>query len=139
MLARHEHFDHDADIGVRGRGATIAEAFEQAAVALTAVITDPQRVSARLAVDVACQAPTQELLLVDWLNTIIYESAIRGLLFGRFEVQIDGNRLRGRLHGEKLDRQRHQPAVEPKGATYTALRVAEEPGAGYVAECVIDV
>jgi hypothetical protein len=34
-----EHFPHDADVGVRGRGLTAAEAFEQAAQALTAVIT----------------------------------------------------------------------------------------------------
>jgi SHS2 domain-containing protein len=39
--ARWEHYEHDADIGVRGYGATRAQAFEQAALALTAVVTDP--------------------------------------------------------------------------------------------------
>lgn len=34
------HFHHEADIGVRGTGHSPEEAFEQAAVALTAVITD---------------------------------------------------------------------------------------------------
>ena len=42
---RWEHFPHDADIGIRGLGLSKADAFEQGAVALTAVITDPQFVS----------------------------------------------------------------------------------------------
>ena len=39
-----EHFPHEADIGVRGRGETLDIAFEQAARGLTAVVTDPDRV-----------------------------------------------------------------------------------------------
>jgi tRNA nucleotidyltransferase (CCA-adding enzyme) len=34
--------------------------------------------------------------------------------------------------------QRHQPAVEVKGATYTALRVAPIEG-GWLAQTVVDV
>ncbi len=40
--ARWEHFPHAADVGVRGFGKTPAEAFEQAALALTAVVTTPR-------------------------------------------------------------------------------------------------
>jgi RNA-splicing ligase RtcB len=39
-----EHFAHDADISVRGWGATAADAFGQAAFAVTAVVTDPAAV-----------------------------------------------------------------------------------------------
>ena len=38
--ARYEHFSHGADVGVRGFGASPAEAFEQAALALTAAISE---------------------------------------------------------------------------------------------------
>ena len=41
MQAHWEHFSHEADIGIRGVGPTLATAFEQAAIAMTAVITDP--------------------------------------------------------------------------------------------------
>ena len=134
-----EHFPHEADVGVRGRGATLAEAFEQAALAMTAAITDPSLVAAREAVEVACEAPDEELLLVDWLNALVYEMATRRLLFSRFEVRIDGARLAARAWGEPADAARHQPAVEVKGATYTALRVAREPDGGWLAQCVVDV
>ena len=61
------------------------------------------------------------------------------VLFGRFAVRISGTRLEGALWGEAVDVARHAPACEPKGATYTALRVAREPDGTWSAACVIDV
>lgn len=133
-----EHFPHDADVGVRGFGATPAEAFEQAAVALTAVVTHAE-VKPLVTVEVSCEAPDLELLFVDWLNTIIYEMAVRNMLFGCFVVMIEGTGLRATLCGEPVDVARHAPACEPKGATYTALRVAPDGDGRWLAECVVDV
>ena len=136
--AKWEHFPHDADVGVRGFGATAAEAFEQAAMALTAVVTQAQ-VEAKVRVDVACEATDLELLFVEWLNAIIYEMAVRGTLFSRFAVRIEGTRLAGTLWGEPVDVGRHAPACEPKGATYTALKVAADDKGLWSAACIVDV
>jgi tRNA nucleotidyltransferase (CCA-adding enzyme) len=138
-VPRWEHFPHGADVGVRGVGGSREQAFEQAALALTAVITDPARVAAREAVEMRCEAPDDELLFVDWLNAIVYEMATRHMLFGRFQVRIDGSRLTATAHGEPLDVARHEPSVEIKGATYTALRVGPEPDGSWIAQCVVDV
>lgn len=135
---RWEHFAHAADIGVRGIGPSCEEAFAQAALALTAVVTDPAPLAPRVAVAIACEAPDRELLLADWLNALIYEMATRRLLFGRFALRIEGTKLAATAWGEPADAERHAPAVEPKGATYTALRVAQEDGR-WIAECVVDV
>jgi tRNA nucleotidyltransferase (CCA-adding enzyme) len=80
------HFEHDADIGVVGVGPTKAEAFRQAALALTGIVTDPATVAAIECVPVFCQAPNDELLLVAWLNAVVYEMAVRGMLFADFTV-----------------------------------------------------
>jgi SHS2 domain-containing protein len=133
-----ETFAHDADIGVRGRGATLAEALANAARALTAVVTDPASVREVLSVDIACSAADPEALLFDWLNALVFEMATRRVLFARYEVKVDGARLSARAFGEPVAVARHQPAVEVKGATWTGLRVARE-GSGWVAECVVDV
>jgi tRNA nucleotidyltransferase (CCA-adding enzyme) len=135
---RWEHFPHDADVGLRGFGATAAEAFEQAAQALTAVVTQT-KVETKVRVEVTCEAPDLELLFVEWLNAIIYEMAVRGMLFGRFAVQIEGTRLAGTLWGEPVDVGRHAPACEPKGATYTALKVAADDKGTWSAACIVDV
>jgi SHS2 domain-containing protein len=137
--AHWEHYEHGADVGVRGFGATMASAFEQAALALTAVAVDPVEVAASDRVTLACEAPDSELLLADWLNAVIYEMATRGMLFSRYEVRIEGPRLSASAWGEKADPARHRPAAEPKGATYTTLRVAQEAGGTWVAQTVVDV
>jgi len=134
-----EHFAHGADIGVRGIGATREEAFEQAALALTAVVTDPARVGAEGAIELHCEAPDDELLLADWLNALIYEMGTRNMLFSRFAVAIAGRALRATAWGERLDRAKHAPAVEVKGATYTALSAARRDDGMWVAQCVVDV
>jgi SHS2 domain-containing protein len=134
-----EHFHHAADIGVRGIGATVEEAFEQTALALTAVISDPASVRPELEVIIQCSAPNPELLLTDWLNVLVYEMATRRMLFGRFRVKIEGDRLQAEIAGERIDLERHQPAVEIKGATYTELFVGQEPDGTWRAQCVVDV
>jgi tRNA nucleotidyltransferase (CCA-adding enzyme) len=134
-----EHFAHDADIGVRGIGASRGEAFEEAALAVTAVITDPGRVAAEIAIDLRCNAPDDELLLADWLNALIYEMATRNMLFRRFAVSLHDHALEARAWGEPVDRERHRPAVEVKGATYTALSVVRRGDGMWVAQCVVDV
>jgi len=136
---RWEHFPHEADMGVRGVGGSLGQAFEQAALAMTAVITDPAKVVAAGRVEIACRAPDDELLLVDWLNALIYEMATRKWLFSRFEVHIKEHQLVASVWGEPMNAAKHQPTVEIKGATYTALRVAQETNGAWVAQCVVDV
>jgi len=138
-MAAWEHFAHGADIGVRGIGATRAEAFEQAGVALTAVLTDPATVAATTCVDVRCDAPDDEVLLVDWLNAVVYAMATRRMLFGRYVVELVDHALAGQAWGEVVDPARHRPAVEVKGATYTELAVARRADGTWVAQCVVDV
>ncbi len=134
-----EHFHHQADIGVRGRGETIEQAFTQAAVALTAVITDPATVHPRELISIRCDAPDQELLLADWLNALVFEMSTRNVLFARFEIQIRDGHLSASAWGEPVEPARHQPAVEVKGATYTELRVARDADGLWIAQAVVDV
>jgi len=144
MLARWEHFEHEADIGVRGFGADPAQAFEQAALAMMAVIADLRAVRAERAVAVACTAPNLELLLADWLNALVYEMATRNMLFAQIRVRItpdseEGWRLDGEARGETVSREHHHPAVEVKGATYTQLAVNQTGAGEWIAQCVVDV
>ncbi|MFH0953967.1 MAG: archease [Verrucomicrobiota bacterium] len=137
--ARWEHFPHQADVGVRGIGPSQAEAFEQAALALTSVVADLKSVRAEEQVDIACEGPNAELLLIDWLNAVIYEMATRRMLFSRFKVGLSGERLEGRAWGEKLEPERHRPAVEVKAATYHQLAVRRDRDGSWIAQCVVDV
>lgn len=138
-MQRWEHFPHGADIGLRGRGATIDAALAAVATALTAVVTDPGCVAPRIPVQIRCGAPSADFLLLDWLNALIYEMATRAMLFSRFDIRADTTSLDAMAWGEPLDIGRHRPAVEVKGATLTGLRLAQTPDGDWVAECVVDV
>lgn len=134
-----EHYDHGADIGIRGTGASKISAFEQAALALTAVVTDPAGVAPKTRVVVECDVGDVELLFVEWLNAIIYEMATRNMVFCRFEVAFHDGGLTGTLWGEPVDIGRHRPAVEIKGATLTTLTVNRGPEGRWTAQTVVDV
>ncbi len=132
-------FSHDADMGVVGVGATPAQAFEQAALAMTAVVTDPHGVRPEQQVDIRCSAPDDQLLLAEWLNALVYEMATRKMIFSHFEVHIDDHQLQATATGEGVDPTRHEPAVEVKGATYTELDVSRDADGMWHARCVVDV
>ena len=133
-----EHFAHQADIGIRASGGSLNEAFGDAALALTAIITEPKSIDAVESVKIECSAANAELLLVNWLSAIIYEMDVRKMLFSRFEAAIENLKLSATIWGEKINQQKHSPAVEPKAVTYNQLSVKEESGK-WTVQCVIDV
>ena len=126
-------------MGVRGFGRTCEEAFEQAAMALTAVVVPLESVEAKQSQTVHCAAPDVELLLLDWLNVIVYQMSASRMIFRRFKVHLLSGQLEGELFGEALDVERHQPGVEVKAATATALRVAQLPDGTWLAQLIVDV
>ncbi len=106
---------------------------------MTAAVTDPDTVQTLKTIEITCEAPNAELLLVDWLNAIVYEMATRKMLFGHFSVDISGSSLRGRMSGEPIDVGRHSPAAEVKGATLSELEVSQDADGRWHAQCIVDV
>jgi tRNA nucleotidyltransferase (CCA-adding enzyme) len=139
QVPRWEHFPHQADIGIRGIGRSVEEAFEQAGMALTAVVVTPEAIQLRSSTTIECEASDLDVLFVDWLNAIVFEMATSRMLFGAYHVSIDETRLTATAVGEPVDPARHEPAVEIKGATYTALRVERQNEGAWLAQCVVDV
>lgn len=128
-----------ADIGVRGIGPSREAAFEEAALAMSAVITDLSVVRPDTLVEVDVNAKEDDLLFIDWLNALVYEMSAHRLIFRRFEVRISDGHLHGRAWGEAADPERHHPAVEIKGATLTELKVFRNAQGLWTAQCVVDV
>ncbi len=134
----YETFEHQADIGIRGFGMTLEEAFGNAAQALYSVMVRLDAVKPLEERTVSVSAPDHEILLVEWLNALLSLSDVDRMVFSKFEVKIEGAALKGSAWGEKLDPARHEPNVEVKGATYHLLQITEEDGK-YTAQCVVDV
>ena len=140
MTARQwDHFEHAADIGLSAVADTRSELFEAMGEALTALVTDPLNVRAEQSVEIHCEAPDDALLLADWINGLVYEMATRKMLFGEWRVRIDNHTLDATVCGERVDRERHQPVVEVKGATFTELAVEQDDAGSWHGRCIVDV
>jgi SHS2 domain-containing protein len=139
MTASFETFEHGADIGIRGRGKTLSEAFENGAKSMySLVVVNLDTVIPEKPVKISCESFDLECLFVAWLNSLLAESDIQRLIFSDFKVKIQNLRLTGTAMGEPFDFSRHQRGVEVKGATFTELSVRQE-GDLWIAQCVVDV
>lgn len=132
-----DYFEHDADIGVVGRGATLEEAFESAAAATFAIMADLSAVRTERSVSLDFEEADVEIALVRWLNLLLGLSHEHGLVFSRFWIERDGVLWRGGASGEPWRRDLER-GTEVKGATLTMLQVKQERD-GWRARCVVDV
>jgi protein archease len=134
-----EHFDVEADVGVRAWGPTRAEAFAQAALGVLALIVAPEQVEAREAREVRAQGEAPETLLVAWVNECLYVHEIEGFVVHRVQVLACSDTLvQGVLHGEPLDPARHRPGTVVKAATLHQTSVGERKGRHEVS-VIVDV
>ena len=131
------YFEHDADIGIIGRGLTIEQSFEAAAHAVFAIITDLEAVQPIIAVAIEFEESDAELALVVWLNLILGKARELGMVFSHFYIQRQGDQWHGKALGEKW-RDGLERGVEVKGATLTMLAV-KQTGPIWESRCVVDV
>lgn len=131
------YFDHDADLGVVGRGGTVEEALVSAAAATFGLMVDPCGVRPLVPVRFTFDEPDLELALVTWLNRLLAEARAGGLALGRFSLRREGTRWHGEAWGESW-RAGLESGVEVKGATLTMLSVAPARD-GWEARCVVDL
>lgn len=119
-----EHFEVEADVGVRAWGDTRATAFAQAALGVLALIVDPSSVSLRESRAVRAQAETPETLLAAWVDECLYVHEIEGFVARDVEVdECSDTVVHGRLLGEPLDPSRHRLGTVVKAATLHGISV----------------
>lgn len=125
-MKSYELIEHTADVGVKAYGKTLAEAFEHAAKGMFDIITDGSIIDPVGQYDISLEAPDLEQLLVDWLSQLLFLNGAQNLVFGKFKVTIEGNRLSAHVFGEKYDTKKHKMGVEIKAVTYHMLQVSEK-------------
>jgi SHS2 domain-containing protein len=140
MDSGFEVFEHGADVGIRGWGASLEEAFVQGARAMFSLMTeDLQSVNLDTGVEIQAAGYDLESLFVAWLNALLTESDLHGLLLAGFEVRLGQDyTLTGTAQGESFSGQKGKQGVEVKGATFCLAEVSPQDG-GWMAQCVVDV
>ena len=141
--AGYRFLDHTADVYVEARGASLEEAFEYAALATMEVMTDTGKVAPAIERSIEIEAEDRGSLLYKWLEELIAEFDISGVVYSRFHVtgieEAEGTlRLKAVAAGEELDPERHDQRTGVKAVTYHMMEV-EEQGDGYTLRFVLDV
>lgn len=131
------YFDHDADIGIIGRGETVEQAFESAAEAMFAIMADTLSEPLENEIDFEFEEEDTEFAFVRWLNTLIAYAQSRSLILGKFEIRREGTVWHAKAWGTPWCREIVR-GVEVKGATLTMLCVEEQDGI-WEARCIVDV
>ncbi|MEM7819608.1 MAG: archease [Candidatus Aenigmatarchaeota archaeon] len=137
----YEYFDHRADIGIRGFGKTLEEAFQEAAKAMFGVMGNIKNVDKKSKIEIKCEADDDAGLFIEFLNTLLAEADINRFFFSDFKIKIKKNnkyKLSGYAFGEKRNPEKHELKLEVKAATFSQLKV-EKSGDKFIVQCVVDV
>ena len=119
----YELIDHTADICIKAYGTNISEAFEHAAQAMFDIITDNSTIDTVGEYTIELEASDLEQLLVDWLSELLFLNSAKNLVFGSFQVKVEGTRLSAHVCGEEYNASKHGMGVEIKAVTYHMLEV----------------
>lgn len=139
----YRHYDHRADIGIISTGKNLQEVFANGAKALFDIMVNIKTVEPIKKISVVCSSKDKAGLFVEWLNELIFQKDVTGMVFSKFKIEeiINKNglyKLRAIIWGEKLNFVKHQIKVEAKGATFSQLSVKQKQGS-WEAKCIIDV
>lgn len=133
----NHYFDHEADIGIIGRGKTLENAFESAAAAMFGIMASLSDIHSTQSIDIQFDEPDVELALVIWLNQLIAAARQHNLVLHRFQLQHHHSSWHGKAWGEPWRKDLIR-GTEVKGATLTMLSV-QQINDSWEARCVVDV
>jgi SHS2 domain-containing protein len=136
----YELFEHTADLGLRIRAADVNTLFAEAGVALFSILLEDVRsVRPQSAHTFSLSGEDRELLLFDWLRTLLLTFDEQHWVFSRFDVQVHSQGLHATAWGERFDPQRHLPGHEVKAITYHGLKLEQQPDGTFLAEVIVDI
>ena len=128
---KFEFMEHTADVYVAAHGANLAEAFENAALAMFEVMTDTAKVAAATEETLSVEAEDEYALLYSWLEALLVKFEVNGMLYSKFAVSTveetdDGFKLTATVSGEKFDAAKHSQKVGVKAVTYHRMEIVKD-------------
>jgi SHS2 domain-containing protein len=136
----YEYLEHEADMGILAMGKTREQAFEEGAKAMFGVMVDVEKVEPMKKVEVNVEAGALDTLFVEWLNSLLAQKDIKGMVFSKFKVNISEGEnftLKGEAYGDEMKPEQNFK-TEVKAATYSGLKYKQVFGEHHI-QCVLDI
>ena len=128
---KFEFLEHTADVFIASHGKTLVEAFENAALAMFEVMTDTEKVGAKVEDSVEVEAEDEYALLYSWLEALLVKFETKNMLYSKFEITsldetAEGFRIKAIVWGETFNAEKHTQKVAVKAVTYHRMEILKE-------------
>jgi SHS2 domain-containing protein len=134
-----EIINHTADIGIVVYGTDINQVFANAALGLFTLMADLDNLKEDIKRQIELSAEDVEVLLIEWLNELIYISEVEHIIFKRVEInELSNTKLKATCYGEKIKPSQHRLKREIKAATYHMLQINKKDGS-YKVQIIFDI
>ena len=128
----YEIIDHTADLSIKVYGKDLEELLKNCSAAMMDMICDLNTIELKNQYSVSSSGNSEEQLLVNLLQELLYLHEVKKLLFCKFEFKINDNiknrEVEGNVWGEEIDFSRHDLLNDIKAVTYSDLKVEHENG-----------
>lgn len=130
---KYEFLDHTADVQIHAWGDDMRETFENAAIAMTAYMTDIKKIEIVDRQTIRVEADDLKCLLYKFLDEVLYLFNADPYLLSKrvriLDLQIDGPTLSidAECYGETFCLDKHEQGTEIKAITYSAMQINRKP------------
>ncbi len=132
----YEVLEHTADVGIRGAGPTLEEAFRETARGMFSIIGTASELPCSMEVAVTADGHDHESLLHGLLSELLFVHEVSEIFVTDLELVLDGLSLKGTARG--CPASLSEISSEIKAVTYHRLSVAET-AEGWVCEVLFDI
>ncbi|MEM2889118.1 MAG: archease [Candidatus Bathyarchaeia archaeon] len=138
-----EFLEHTADAYIAAYGKDLAEAFENAALAMFETMTDTKKVKPLNERTVEARGSDTQSLLYNWLEKLLVMFEVERMLLSKFRIEKIlqtelGFMLFAKVYGEPYDSSRHKQKVGVKAVTYHRMEL-DETANGVVVKFILDI
>jgi SHS2 domain-containing protein len=131
LKKRFEFLEHTADAYIAAYGKSLAEAFENAALAMYETMTETKGVKEIEENSLEVVAKDEQDLLFSWLEALLLKFEVESMLYSRFKVSPiektpEGYVLKAKMWGEPFNRERHESKTDVKAVTYHRMEMIKD-------------
>ena len=128
---KFEFLEHTADVLISAHGASLEQAFENAALAMFEVMTDTTKINPVEKDTFEVEAEDEYALLYSWLEALLVKFEVNGMLCSKFEIlgledNSEGFKLKANVWGERFNAEKHPQRVAVKAVTYHRMEIIKE-------------
>lgn len=126
---QYKFLEHKADAKFQAFGKTLNQAFENAAIAMTSILTE-DKIKPKITKQIQVKGTDKKNLLLNFLEEILFLIDTEQFILADAKVNIKNLILTATLKGDKL--QNYETKSDIKAITYNQMKIKENP-------CIIQV